>query len=405
MLSYDEACALIDSAVTPLPVERADLLAACGRILAAPIAAALDVPAFTNSAMDGFAVRADDIRTASADAPARLRLLETVVAGSRALRNVTTGTCIGIMTGAPLPEGADTVVPVEDTSVDDREVSVRTPLPAGTHVRAVGQEAQAGDCLQEAGTRVTPASLGLASSQGLTALDVYGKPRVAILITGDEVLRPGSAPEPHKVIDAAGPALQAALTADLMPPVFIDYVGDNPARVQPILNFVLHAVDAAVIVGGASMGTRDIVQDVARAIGVEELFWKVAVKPGKPLWFGRRDAVHVFNVPGNPVSVLVSYCLFVRRYLLQCAGVPREDATLASCAAELTAAIAKNTDRCEYVRGVLEGEPGALRATPLAQRGSAMLSGMAQANCLIELKAEEVGWAKGDTVRVLRLPW
>jgi molybdopterin molybdotransferase len=405
MLSYEEACAILDTHVTPLAHVNVPLATARGRVLAGPLTAAMDMPAFTNSAMDGLAVRAADTQAATPEQPVRLRALETVTAGSRALRAVSSGNCIRIMTGAPLPEGADAVVPVEHTSTDGQDVLVNAPAAPGDHVRAQGKEAQAGDALQPAGTRVTPATLGVASSQGLTTLDVYAAPRVAILLTGDEVLRPGSAPQPHKIIDAAGPALEAALTADLMPPVFIDYVGDNPARMKPILDFVLHAVDAALIVGGASMGTCDIVQDVARAVGVQEWFWKVAVKPGMPLWVGAREGVTVFNLPGNPVSVLVSYCLFARWFLRQRAGVPQASAHLPHTTAMLTAELRKAHSRREFVRGVLSESDGAGHVAPLPQRGSAMLTGMAQANCLIVMPEDCAECRSGDRVDVLHLPW
>ncbi len=447
LLDFAEAIAKIDAAVKLPEVVRLPYDECAGRVLAAPLATPRDIPAFTNSAMDGFAVLSADTAGASADAPCRLRILETIAAGGSPGARVAPGTCSAIMTGAPMPAGADAVVKVEETARRGEMVEMLSEVMNGKNVRFQGEEAKQGDALVRTGMPVSPAIAGLASSLGVAELSVWPPSRVALVMTGDEILPPGSAPQPGKILDAAGPALRAALERDGFPVVFEEYVEDKPAPLEAALEGALDSADVVLVVGGASMGEFDLVQDALRRLGVSEVFWKVAVKPGKPLWFGTRDDTCVFNVPGNPVSALVTYYLYVRYFLRRRLGHSKEEAALKVMTAKLGQTLEKDDPRLEFVRGIIKNPVSGVECvaagerrepvemgcrvsdiqnskfkienpkskienlksntpavSPLSQRGSAMLSGMANANCLILFPRFCEKMDKGEKVTVFLLP-
>lgn len=407
LLNFSDAVNLIDENIGAKNIVSLPLEKCAGFILAEKIKTTIDIPAFTNSAMDGFAVIADDLK----HPPVKLEVIETIAAGAQPTtcperkaargKNVVCGKCAAIMTGAPLPAGADAVVKVEETKREGNFVEIFSTVSKGENIRFNGEEAKAGDTLVEEKTIVSPAVVGLASSLGNTNLKIFAPPRVALIITGDEVLPPGSAFQKGKIIDATGPALKSALSFDNFTVSFFEYAKDDPKEIKEKIKTALENADVVLIAGGASMGEFDFVQRALEKNNVENIFWKVAVKPGKPIWFGKKNEKLVFNLPGNPVSVIVTYYLYVRFALRRKIGFDFESAMLKKTRAKLKKTITKTDPRLEFVRGLLDKNNSVL---PLRQRGSAMLSGMANANCLINFPRNCEKIPAGENVEILILP-
>lgn len=403
MLTYDAALDVIASQCAPLGASETALQACCGRVLAESLCAPHDLPPVANAAMDGYAVRAEDLRHASHGAPVELKLIDTIAAGHRSSSAVETGTCAAIMTGAELPRGADAVVKIEETQRTGALVAFCAPTQRGAFIRPRAAEARAGDVLVAQGHVVTPAVIGVAASCGRASLLVQRRPRVGCVITGDEIAPPGTIPTQEQKYDAVGPALCAALQADRCDVIRCRYVADNPEDLRACMQENLGDTDLLLIAGGASMGVCDYVQDVLRGLHVKESFWKVAIKPGKPLWFGVHDATRVFNLPGNPVSALVTYYLFVRFAVRLLQGCDKSAAQLIECDAVLDEPLKNDEERMEFVRGMLRYENGAAHVQPRHARCSSMLSSMANANALIKCPPKS-GFAASASVRVLMLP-
>ena len=400
LITYETAVKIIDENVLKskhisLPFEKCT-----GLILAQSITANIDIPAFTNSAMDGYAVISADLADASKTNPVKLEIIGTIAAGAQLTKNVDCGKCIAIMTGAPLPKGADAVVKIEDTECDGEIITFFSPIQKKENIRFKGEEAGKGDPLVPANSIITPGVIGLASSLGKTKLEVYAPPKIAIIITGDEVLPPGDDFQEGKIIDATGPALKSALLSDNFPISFFEYAKDNPVELDKTIKRALSSADVILIAGGASMGEFDFVQDCLEKNRVKKIFWKVAVKPGKPIWFGKLNKKLIFNLPGNPVSVIVTYYLYVRFALRRMIGYNLVASGLKKSIAKLSGTITKTNSRLEFVRGIVDEDNF---VTPLKQRGSAMLSGMAIANCLINFPRNCNKIEKGKTVEIFIL--
>ena len=313
LLAIDEALALVLGRVEPLPAEAVPVAAAAGRVLAAPALAAVDLPPFPSSAMDGYAVRA-------ADVPATLPVVARIAAGRPAPRALAPGETMAIATGGVVPEGADAVIPIEYVVEHDNDVEFPAAVDVGAHVRPRGGDLRAGDPAVEVGVRLGPAQLGALSAAGIAEVMCARRPRAAVLTTGTELQAPGQPLAPGQIYEANGTILAAALAGAGAVVVVIPPVPDDEDAHRRALE---HALDADVLVtsGGVSVGPHDLVRDVGRSLGVEEVFWRVAVKPGKPIAFGVRGRTLVFGLPGNPVSSLVGFELFVRPAVLALQGL------------------------------------------------------------------------------------
>lgn len=403
MLAFEEALDAIMQRCAPLGTCETALLDAAGTVLADALCAPHDMPPVDNAAMDGYAVRADDLRHASDATPVVLEVCETIGAGHPSTRVVAPGTCAAIMTGAELPPGADAVVKLEETRRRGRQVDFTAPVKRGAWIRRRGAEARNGDVLVPAGQVITPAVIGVAASCGRTSICVYRRPRVACVITGDEIAMPGTMPHAGQKHDALGPALCAAAGRDGCEVTTCSYAPDDPVRLKACLEEALRAADVVLIAGGASVGAFDYVKEVLRGLDVEEVFWKVAIKPGKPLWYGMRGSTHVFNLPGNPVSALVTYYLFARFAIGLLQGRARAEAMLPACHAVLDDALENDEPRVEFVRGVLWNTSREAHVRPIPARCSSMLSSLAHANALIICPPVQHLAAATD-VRVLKLP-
>src|SRR5438034_2518429 len=340
LLSIGEAQQLILAHARPLPAEPVPIEAAAGRVLAQGARAAVDLPPFPSSAMDGFAVRA-------ADTPGRLPVAGRIPAGAPAAGSLEPGQAMGIATGGVVPDGADAVIPVEYVVDNDNDVEVQRGAETGDHIRPRGGDIRAGEVVAEAGTTLTPARLGALAAAGIAEVLCARRPRAAVVPTGTELRRPGEALGPGQIYESNGLILTAQLQAAGAEVVVAPAVGDDEEAHRLALERAL-AADLVVTSGGVSVGPHDLVRRVEAELGVEEVFWRVAVKPGKPIAFGVRDATLVFGLPGNPVSALVGFELFVRPAVATLQGAadpgPRFEV------GRLETPRRRNTERDELVR-------------------------------------------------------
>lgn len=314
MTTLTEAVQLILDHVRPVPVEHVDLLGALGRVIAEPVTAPWDLPMVDNSAMDGYAVRSADC-TPGAD----LRITGYLPAGEGGDIRVGGGEAVRIMTGAPIPSGADAVVPVEECVETGSAVSFAEKVKLGQHIRFRGEDFRKGDMVIEPGRAARPAEINVLASFGKALVSVYRRPRVAIVATGDELVELGEHPGGGQVINSNSLAVAAAVREIGGEPILAGIARDNPESHRTILKAALSA-DAVITSAGVSAGDRDLVRNILAELGVEQIFWKVAVKPGGPAAFGMAGTVPVFSLPGNPVSTLLTFELLVRPALLKMMG-------------------------------------------------------------------------------------
>jgi len=395
-IAIDAARREVLARVRPTAVEEVGLDAALGRRLAVDAVANGPFQPFDNSAMDGFAVRAEDVGEAGPDAPARLRVVDESRAGHPAERAVGAGEAIAISTGAVLPGGADAVVRVEDTEREGDKTLVRTSVAAGTNVRRAGEDIAAGETVLRAGAELGPAEVGALATIGLDPAPVHRRPRVAVLTSGDELTPPGEPLGPGAIRDSNSrtvPGLARLAGAEV---VSVDWTPDEPEATRAALGRVLEA-DVAIVCGGVSVGEHDHVKAALAELGAEEVFWRVALKPGGPTWFGTRGGTLVFGLPGNPVSVMVTFLTFVRPALIAMAG---GDPATRRVTARLGAAYEKPTDRAHAVRCRLEVDERGWVAWPLPRQGSHVLTSMLAADALALVPTETASLAAGDAVEV-----
>jgi molybdopterin molybdotransferase len=382
--------------VRPMPVEEVALAEALGRRLAVDAVADGPFQPFDNSAMDGFAVRAADVQQASAESPAALTVVDESRAGHPATRALGPGEAIAISTGAMLPAGAAAVVRVEDTERTEDLVLVRVAVAADTNVRRAGEDIAAGATVLHAGAELGPAELGVLATIGLDPAPVHRRPRVAVLTSGDELTPPGRPLGPGAIRDSnslTAPAVARLAGAEV---VSVDWTPDEPDATRAALGRALEA-DVAIVCGGVSVGEHDHVKAALDHLGAEQVFWRVALKPGGPTWFGTRGETLVFGLPGNPVSVMATFLLFVRPALIAMAG---GEPGARRTTARLGADYAKPTDRAHAVRCRLDLDEAGWIATPLPRQGSHVLTSMLAADCLALIPTDSAGVAAGETVEV-----
>jgi molybdopterin molybdotransferase len=391
----EEAQRLVLEHVKPLSTESVPLERVAGRVLAEGGQAVVDLPPFPSSAMDGFAVRA-------ADVPAALPVVARIPAGRPAARALAPGEAMAIATGGVVPDGADAVIPVEYVVERDNSIEVAEPLEVGANVRPRGGDLHLGDEVVPSGTRLGPAQLGALAAAGVAEVVCSATPRAAVLATGTELRRPGEPLEPGEVYEANGLILETQLrSAGAVVERLAAVADDEDAHREALAHGLEH--DVLVTSGGVSVGPHDLVRRVESQLGVDEVFWRVAVKPGKPVSFGVRDRTLVFGLPGNPVSSLVGFELFVRPAVLALQGVadplPRfEPGTLA-------AAVKRNPGRDELVRARrrLSWDSAAVELEPLVGQESHMIARSAAADALVLLPRGEGEFEAGSPVRYLRL--
>jgi molybdopterin molybdotransferase len=375
LLSIAGALELVLEHVEPRTVEDVPIEEAYGRFIASDVGAAIDLPPFASSAMDGFAVR-------SGDTPGSLRVVGESAAGSPYDGIVQSGEAVAISTGAVVPEGADAVVPIEVVvrEGDGSAISVAEPARADAFVRHSGSDIGRGAPMLASGRRVGPAQIGAAAAVGLGTLPCRRRPRVAILSTGSELVQPGGTLGPGDIFDANRPMLRAALRTTGADVAIIPAAADTREEHRGALERALEH-DVVVSTGGVSVGEHDLVRDVGFELGVREVFWRVAMRPGKPLAFGVRDATLLFGLPGNPVSTLVGFELFVRPALLGLQGAPDPRPPFRS--GVLDSAIMSLGERDDLIRVRVVGTEGReTRLAPLAGQQSHQIAVAAQADGL-----------------------
>ncbi|MBD0329694.1 MAG: molybdopterin molybdotransferase MoeA [Thermoleophilia bacterium] len=390
-----EALDAVLARCAPLATERLALAAAAGRVLAADALAVVDLPPFATSAMDGYAARA-------ADVPGRLRVVGASAAGQPAAAAVGAGKAVAIATGGALPAGADAVVPIEDVVLRGNEIEVPAPVGAGASVRPQGGDVGAGEVAVPAGARLTAARIGALAAAGVDAVDCRRRPRVAVLPTGSELRRPGEQLAPGEIYEANGAMLAAALERAGAAVRTLPVVADDEAAHRRALARGLEAADVLVTSGGVSVGPHDLVRRVAADLGVEEVFWGVAVKPGKPLAFGVRGSTLVFGLPGNPVSSLVGLALFVLPAVRALEGDPRARPEFQP--GVLARAVRRNRARDQLLRARASASADGVVLDPLSGQESHMIVRSAAADALVLVERGDGDLARGARVGYLPLP-
>jgi molybdopterin molybdotransferase len=401
-LQADTALQFLSALVTPVTeTQTVELRQALGAVLAQDIISPISVPAHDNSAMDGYAFAGTQLRS---DAPLQLEVVGIAMAGKAWTGTVGTGQCLKIMTGAIMPAGLDTVVPQELTVRDsDRITIVAGVLQLGDNRRFKGEDLREGEPALTAGTRIQPAALGLIASLGLAQVNIRRKVRVAFFSTGDEVLSLGDAPREGAVYDSNRYTLLGLLTRMGVEVIDMGVVRDDPAALEAAFAAASSQADAVITSGGVSVGEADHTKAVMRKLaggGAGVVFWKIAMRPGRPMAVGRIGKAVLFGLPGNPVAVMVTFLAFVRPALLQMMGCAAEPPVLLK--AHSAEAIRKKPGRTEYQRGIVSSSvDGTLVVKTTGQQGSGVLSSMAQANGLIVLHHSQGDVRPGDAVDVM----
>jgi len=393
-----EAQKTVFEATKTLGLEKISLLDAFGRVLGEDIIAARDNPPWDNSAMDGFAVRWEDIKQEHAiTKPVALKVIEDVPAGTVATRTVGPGQAIRIMTGAPIPKGADTVVKVEETEPSEDTVKIFKEVERGGNIRPQGEDVKKGDCIIAKGTQIRPAEAGMLAILAKSFVLVYQRPRVAILSTGDELADLDERFDEEKIINSNSYGTAAAVQEAGGIPILLGIAKDQPAALKEKISHGLNA-DILVLSGGVSMGDYDFTKAVFKDLGAEMNFWKLAIRPGQPLAFGKIQGKLAFGLPGNPVSSMVTFEQLVRPAMLKMGGHRSYGRPVVQ--AVFQEKFSKRTDRRHFLRGILSRENNVLTVRTTGDQGSGILTSMVKANGLIDVPEEVERLSPGDIVNV-----
>jgi molybdopterin molybdotransferase len=393
MISIEEAQRTILERITPLETEKVSVFQGLNRITPVDYIAPWDIPPADNSAMDGYAFSHAALRDN------RLRVIGFLPAGDTRYDPVPTGEAVKIMTGAPIPPSCDTVVPIEDVVEDGEFIRITSTVKTGSHVRKRGDDIKQGNVVIHAGTLLRPQEIGMLSAMGMTTLAVYRRARVSVLATGDELLEPGSTPAPGKIINSNSYSLAAQVLDAGGDPVLLGIASDTLDATCEKIRAGMNA-DILVITGGVSVGDRDFVKPAIEKLGGSISFWKVHMKPGKPLAFATFQGKPVFALSGNPVSSMVSFELFVRPSILKAMGHQR--VYRPKVRAQLKEPLANRGKRPHLVSVVVSKPEDRYYVLTTGNQSSGRLSSLIQGNGLIRL-APETSYKAGDTVEVLLL--
>ncbi len=404
MFTVSDAVARIVAGIEPLSVERVALLDALGRVLATPIVSPLTLPAWDNSAMDGYALRASDVEGASAEKPVSLTVLETVAAGAFPSRVVEAGTCTRIMTGAPLPEGVDTVIRVEDTDGGTERVSIRSDRDAGRNVRHRGEDITTGTQVLARGQPLGAAQIGVLASVGASSVDVHRQPRVAFFGSGDEIVdldRFSEALDGKKIVTSNSYTLHSLIRLNGGIPVNLGVARDDPADIRARIDRAA-GCDLLITSAGISAGEFDYLRPVLAEAGVTLDVWKVRMRPGAPLGFGWLGTMPWIGLPGNPVSTMVTFELFVRPVLRRMLGHTRLFRRPLPVTLEEPVKI--GAALTHFLRAIVTVKPdGTLSARLTGPQGSGILTSMSAANALLVIPQERPRIEAGEVVNAILL--
>lgn len=396
-IAFEEARAIVErvGAARAMPAERSALSRAHGRIAAQDVIASLPLPPFDNSAMDGYAVRHADL---AVNGETGLRLAGEQFAGVSLELHIGAGECSRITTGAPLPQGADTVVMKENTRRDGDRIRMLTAPQPGAHVRRAGEDTREGDIVLRSGQPLTPSRISLAASIGLSDIAVARRPTVAVFTTGDELVEPGLPLRPGQIYNSNRELLMGLLRADGLEPTAWPTLPDDPSRIESMLRDAAQAFDVVITCGAVSAGEKDHIPALLQSQGAVH-FWKVRMRPGMPLLFGELERAMFVGLPGNPVSVLATYLALGRVLIdaMQGRAEPRS-----RCHARLTAPWRKAHERLEFLRGRLRSaEDGVLCVEPNPADGSHRMRAAADSDALIVLPEQVQDYPAGGVVEVL----
>jgi len=394
-LRVDKALDAIKACIAPVAAkETVPVREALGRVLAQDVVPSIDVPAHDNSAMDGYAVRSSDLSSVEV----ALKEIGTALAGKPFAGKVEAGQCVRIMTGAVMPAGTDTVVIQEIVKKEGERIVVPAGQKAGQNVRSAGEDLKVGVPVLSPGKLLRPAELGMIASLGIGEVRVYRRLRVAFFSTGDELASIGSALKEGEVYDSNRYTLHGMLARLGVEITDLGVVRDDPASLEESFRKAASLADVVVTTGGVSVGEADFVKQLMAKLG-EVLFWKIAMRPGRPMAFGRIGNATLFGLPGNPVAVMVTFYQFVRPALLHLSG--RTDSVeLPLLQASAAEPIRKVAGRTEYQRGILFREDGAWKVRTTGQQGSGVLRSMSEANCFIVLEHDRGRVQAGEPVSV-----
>lgn len=398
MIEYEEARSLVLSSLKTFPPESVILAEALGRILARDIRARENIPPFTKATMDGYAVRAEDIRAAGRDNAVELEVMEDLPAGRISRKSVGRGQAVRIMTGAPLPKGADAVVMVEDTEKSGARVKVHRAVRPAANTGQAGEDLKKGELVLERGAVIGPAETGLLAAAGLARVPVVRRPKLAVIATGDEIVEPGERKAPGQIRNSNGPALLAMALRAGADARYLGIARDRSSSLRAKLARA-EGADILVLSGGVSVGDYDLVRSELRTAGVRPVFWQVRIKPGKPVFFGRRGSQLVFGLPGNPTSAMVTFLLFVQPAIGRMLG--RKDPGPRRGRAILGEDMALKPGRTQFLRAVLDAEGPFLKVAPYADQKSGVLRSMVRSHVLIVVPADVAGLEKGAEVEIL----
>jgi molybdopterin molybdotransferase len=393
-LQVSEAQRVVLESVATMGAEQVKLEQSLGRVLAEEVRANRDQPPFDISAMDGYALRSADL----ASVPAILEIIEDIKAGDLPSKTLVPGQCARIMTGAPMPQGADAVIRVEDTEAKpDNQVQINQPVKPGNDIRRLGENMRNGEVVLAPGTAITPGVIGVLATVKRAQVQVYRRPRVEILSTGNELEGLDEPVDPNKIPNSNSYALMGQVQALGIEPVLLGIARDDPEELARYLKRGLE-YDVLLVSGGTSVGVHDYVRPTIEALGVQMLFWRVSMKPGHPVAFGKIGAKIIFGLPGNPVSSMVCFEQFVAPALRRMMGHARTYRRTVE--ARMTHNVKHQPGRTEFIRVLLAKEPGGYAATSTGAQGSGMLLSMARADGLAVVPGDSAGLAAGGTVTV-----
>lgn len=397
MISVDQALRLILAQIKALGTERVDILSGLGRVLAEDIYASLDVPPFDNSAMDGYAVKFSDIEFASAERPAQLKVIGELPAGRCSSKPLQKSEAFRIMTGAPLPEGSDTVIKQEDTKVEGSTVSIFINSPCGSNIRRAGEDIKKEDRLFQSGTKIGPAHTGVLASVKRAFVTVYQRPRVAIISTGDELIDVDEEISKGKIVSSNSYSLFALVKESGAIPVSLGIARDTKKELS---ERILQGLNADIIIssGGVSVGDYDFVKDVLADLGVDMKFWKVAMRPGKPLAFGVIEGKPTFGLPGNPVSVMVSFEQFAGPAIRKMSGHKCLFKPTVKAVVEEKVITSKGNKN--FIRCFVKRREDNYYVSTTGEQGSGILTSMSDANGLMIISEDRDIVNQGETVNV-----
>lgn len=402
MLGVNEARDLILASTEVAPVCELPLHSILGMVLAAPVRAIVDVPAFDNSAMDGFALDHRVTVSAASESPVRLPIVGYQSAGTVQFQSLKPGEALRIATGAQVPMNVTAIIPLEDVIEDDDTIVISAPVRESAHIRRRGEETRRGDAVLMSGMPVTAPVAGYLASIGVASASVYTRPRVGILPTGTELMPVGTTLGPGQIYESNGVALAAALQHDGITPIVYPSVSDDPTLQQQAIAKMMGEVDVVLVTGGVSVGHLDFVKDIFGLLDVKPLFWKVRQKPGKPLFAGKRGHQMVFGLPGNPASTLTAYYEYVRPMLRKRMG--HQEWILPEINIPCTSALKKESGKTHFLRARVSMHNGEWQVMPFMGQGSHTLRSFAEANGLVVLPEETTEVNVGDVVEVHVLP-